>query len=106
ANLVGTNATIAGTGKWVISGNVTLQNGGRLRGCNNGAVADGVFEIGGNLSNNGTGTIGPGPGTGDFRVSFINGTNSSPTLTPGSADSIKTLTVNSSKSLSLSSNNI
>lgn len=88
--LIGTNATAAGTGTWNITGNVTTQNGGTLRGCNTSSVADGTFSIGGNLVNNGT--VEHGPGTGIFTVTF-NGTVAPQSITGNAITSFQNVDV-------------
>lgn len=95
--LIGSNNSTAGlTGTWNISGNVTIQNSGTLRGTiNNG---DGVFNIGGNLINNGT--VEHGSGTGVFTVNF-NG-SSAQTVSGNAITTLQNVGVSNASGVSLS----
>lgn len=99
AVLVGPNGSSAGSSTWSITGNVTTQNSGILRGVNTLAPvsASSVYNIGGGLTNNGSIQI--GSGSGPFTINF-NGI-SSQSVTGNSLGTVTNITVNNSAGVTL-----
>lgn len=70
--LAGTTATSSFTTTWNISGSVTTQNSGTLSGASSAVAGNAVFNIGGDVTNNGTITKGNLGGT--FTLNFTGST--------------------------------
>ena len=96
AALVGPSGLSAGTSTWNINGSITTQNGGFLTGSNAPASSDAIFNVKGNVVNNGDIVI--GTGSGNITLT-LNGSSSQ--SVSGNAFIAQHLTIDNSAGVSL-----